>query len=214
MLGGRSEDVGDQSRPARLRTLACDGSDLGERGVDGGDGQRRVRARAQAASAAPPTRRRSGAGAGRPTTRTRRRRPAARRRASPAAVSSSAMRAILASRADEAPTSADAVATSISSTCPAWHEGQTSPSRSASDRRLGPKRGGPLGVATRDEVVGGAAAVRRSRTARGRGSAHPTAPGAPPRWRRRPRRLPRSPARQCGDCDGVGRLGVVDRTEH
>jgi hypothetical protein len=36
------------------------------------------------------------------------------------------MRAILASRADDAPTSADAAATSIRSTPSPWHDGQTS----------------------------------------------------------------------------------------
>ena len=51
---------------------------------------------------------------------------------SPACRSRSAILAILASRAEEAPTSADAVATSSSCTTSAWHARQTSPSMSVS----------------------------------------------------------------------------------
>ena len=129
-VGCRGEQIGNESGPARLRTLARDGADLGERRIDGVDRQRRlVRGLRQRPQRRPP----DADLALRQVARQPRHDDGDLPRvavARPPWSSRSAMRAILASRADEAPTSADAVATSISCTPSPWHDGQTSPSRS------------------------------------------------------------------------------------
>ena len=59
------------------------------------------------------------------------------------------MLAILASRAEDAPTSADAVATSISCTTSAWHERSDISQHVGEHRGLGPQGRGAFGVACR-----------------------------------------------------------------
>ena len=63
----RGEEIRNESSPQRLRPLTRDGADLGERGIDGVDRQRRLVRGRPAATATPPTRRRSGVAAGRQT---------------------------------------------------------------------------------------------------------------------------------------------------
>ena len=112
-LGGRGEQSVDEFGAPRLRSLAGDLADLAERGVDVAARSATARAAGGGSerSAAQPTpicRCGSSPDSQDTTTATSFGSPSA-----PARRSRSAMRAILASRAEVAPTSADAVATSI-----------------------------------------------------------------------------------------------------
>ena len=120
----RGEQVRDEPRPAGLRALARDRADLGERGVDGRHRQRRLlRGRRQRAQRRPPDADLALRQLARQPGHDDGDQPRVAALTGPG--EQSAIRAILASRAEEAPTSADAVATSISSTPSPWHDGQT-----------------------------------------------------------------------------------------
>ena len=173
MLGlrRRREDIVEQARPSRLRTLAA----TVPISVNAALTARRsasVPAR-RGSDAAPPIRRRSGA-------RQMTRQPRHDNSNGPYVVGVTHCpeqfgdTAIFASRADAAPTSADAVATSISCTCPAWHDGrsilpadQQAPSPPPEAEQTA--AGWPPATKSSARWI-----VRRSRTARGPGSADPT----------------------------------------